>query len=193
MATRDLTRQFLQLRADEKAKVLRRKNIVSHREEGNALMKSAEQEDTSVAIAPGWVDVVNGTNQHVARIKEMMEKLNKLHTSRLMVRFDGSESKYEREIDHVTQEITDEFRSAEKGLRRMAQSDRNGEFSAADAKTRQNVQRALATQLQTLSGDFRKSQKTYLARVKNQKEGPVEFDFLAENDAKQKRRGGADT
>jgi hypothetical protein len=71
MATRDLTRQFLQLRADEKAKVLRRKNIVSHREEGNALMKSAEQEATSVAIAPGWVDVVNGTNQHVARIKDM--------------------------------------------------------------------------------------------------------------------------
>ncbi|ETI45920.1 hypothetical protein, variant [Phytophthora nicotianae CJ01A1] len=110
-----------------------------------------------------------------------------------MVRFDGQESKYEREIDQLTQDITDEFRSAEKGLRRMAQSDRNGEFSAADAKTRQNVQRALATQLQTLSGDFRKSQKTYLARVKNQKEGPVEFDFLAENDAKQKRRGGADT
>lgn len=54
MATRDLTRSFLQLRADEKAKVLRRKNIVSHREEGNALMKSAEQEATSVAIAPGW-------------------------------------------------------------------------------------------------------------------------------------------
>ncbi|KAF1772099.1 Syntaxin-16 [Phytophthora cactorum] len=193
MATRELTRQFLQLRADEKAKVLRRKNIVSHREEGNALIKSADQEATSVAIAPGWVDVVNGTNQHVARIKEMMEKLNKLHTSRLMVRFDGQESKYEREIDQLTQDITDEFRSAEKGLRRMAQSDRNGEFSAADAKTRQNVQRALATQLQTLSGDFRKSQKTYLARVKNQKEGPVEFDFLAENDAKQKRRGGADT
>ncbi|KAH7484167.1 hypothetical protein PRIC1_003469 [Phytophthora ramorum] len=193
MATRDVTRQFLQLRADEKAKVLRRKNIVSHREEGNALMQSADQESTSVAIAPGWVDVVNGTNQHVARIKERMEKLNKLHTSRLMVRFDGSESKYEQEIDHVTQDITDEFRSAEKGLRRMAQSDRNGEFSAADAKTRQNVQRALATQLQTLSGDFRKSQKTYLARVKNQKEGPVEFDFLSENDAKQKRRGGGDT
>lgn len=187
MATRDLTRTFLQLRADEKAKVLRRKNIVSHREEGGALM--AATESTSVAIAPGWVDVVNGTNQHVARLKEMMEKLNKLHTSRLMVRFDGSESKYEQEIDQVTQDITDEFRSAEKGLRRMAQSDRDGEFSAADAKTRQNVQRALATQLQTLSGDFRKSQKTYLAKVKSQKEGPVEFDFLAENEAKQKRRG----
>ncbi|RLN89601.1 hypothetical protein BBJ28_00011587, partial [Nothophytophthora sp. Chile5] len=190
MATRDLTRAFLQLRADEKAKVLRRKNIVSHREEGNALMKSADQDAASVTIAPGWVDVVGGTNQHVARIKEMstwmLEKLSKLHTSRLMVRFDGSESKYEQEIGQVTQEITDEFRSAEKGLRRMAQSERGGNFSAADAKTRQNVQRC------TLSGDFRKSQKTYLARVKNQKEGPVEFDFLSENEAKQKRRSGGD-
>ncbi|KAL7694463.1 putative target SNARE coiled-coil domain, RNA polymerase II assembly factor Rtp1 domain 2 [Plasmopara halstedii] len=193
MATRDITRQFLQLRADEKAKVLRRKNIVSHREEGSALIKSEEQEVASVVIAPVWVDVVNVTNQHVTRIKGMMEKLNKLHANRLMVRFDGQESKYEREIDQLTQDITDEFRNAEKGLRRMAQSDRNGEFSAADAKTRQNVQRALATQLQTLSGDFRKSQKTYLTRVKNQKEGPVEFDFLAENETKQNRRGGADT
>ncbi|RQM11789.1 hypothetical protein KXD40_002881 [Peronospora effusa] len=193
MATRDLTRQFMQRRADAKAKVLRRKNIVSHREEEKELCKSTEQDSTNVTIAPKWVNVVNGTNQHVARIKGMMEKLNQLHTSRLMVRFDGSESKYEQEIDHVTLEITDEFRSAEKGLRRMAQSDRNEEFSATDAKTRQNVQRALATQLQTLSSDFRKSQKMYLARVKNQKEGPVEFDFLTENDAKHKRHGRADT
>ena len=72
-----------------------------------------------------------------------VERLHKLHTSRLMVRFDGSESKYEQEIDDVTQEITAEFRSAEKGLRKMAQSDGNREFSAADAKTRQNVQRCV--------------------------------------------------
>ena len=60
-----------------------------------------------------------------------------------MVRFDGSESKYEQEIDDVTQEITDEFRCAEKGLRKMAHDDENMEFSAADAKTRQNVQRCV--------------------------------------------------
>ena len=52
-------------------------------------------------------------------------RLHTLHTSRLMVRFDGSESKYEQEIDDVTQEITDEFRSAEKGLRKMAQGGQN--------------------------------------------------------------------
>lgn len=72
MATRELTKSFLQLRADAKAKSLRRKNIVNHSEEGNALMKNG---DSSVAhvlnIAPGWVDVVGETNQYVARIKEM--------------------------------------------------------------------------------------------------------------------------
>lgn len=48
--------------------------------------------------------------------------------------------------------------------------------------------RALATQLQTLSGDFRKTQKDYLGKVKNQKSGPVEFDFLSESNTKATRR-----
>ncbi|TYZ65523.1 hypothetical protein PybrP1_000807, partial [[Pythium] brassicae (nom. inval.)] len=47
---------------------------------------------------------------------------------------------------------------------------------------------ALATQLQSLSGEFRKSQKDYLAKVKNQKAGPVEFDFLSETNSKAARR-----
>ncbi|TMW58716.1 hypothetical protein Poli38472_010275 [Pythium oligandrum] len=182
MATRDLTRAFSQLRTDAKAKSLRRKNIVNYTEEGNALMKNgADMHDWEAAhgsVAPGWVTVVGETNQHVAMIKEMMEKLSKLHTKRLMVRFDGSDSQHEKEIDQLTQDITDEFRNAERGLQRMG---KQGDQSAADAKTRQNVQRALATQLQTLSGDFRRSQKDYLAKVKNQKQGPVEFEFLRES------------
>ncbi|KAJ0410199.1 hypothetical protein P43SY_002531 [Pythium insidiosum] len=189
MATRDLTRNFVQLRSDAKAKSLRRKNIVSYTEEGSALVKNAadthDWEAAHGSVPPGWVSVVGETNQHVAQIKEMMEKLSKLHTKRLMVRFDGSESQHEQEIDHLTQQITEEFRSAERGLQRMI---KQGDHSAADAKTRQNVQRALATQLQTLSGEFRKSQKEYLGRVKNQKQGPVEFDFLSEESNKAGRR-----
>ena len=69
-----------------------------------------------------------------------MEKLSKLHTKRLMVRFDGSESKHEQEIESVTQEITDEFRNAERVLQRMASREQQA-TSAADAKARQNVQR----------------------------------------------------
>lgn len=69
-----------------------------------------------------------------------VDKLGKLHTKRLMVRFDNSESEHEHEIEMVTQQITDEFRVAEKGLQRMANRDQ-GDVSAADAKTRQNVLR----------------------------------------------------
>lgn len=103
-----------------------------------------------------------------------------------MVRFDNSESQHEEEIEHLTQEITGAFRSAERGLQRMG---KQGDQSAADAKTRQNVQRALATQLQALSGDFRKSQKDYLGKVKGQKDsGPVEFDFLSDTKSANGRR-----
>lgn len=71
MATRELTKSFQQLRADAKAKSLRRKNIVNHSEEGNALMKNGDAAVHALNIAPGWVDVVGETNQYVARIKEM--------------------------------------------------------------------------------------------------------------------------
>lgn len=70
----------------------------------------------------------------------VVDKLNKLHTKRLMVRFDGSESKHEQEIEEVTAEITNEFRKAERGLQKMASRE---DQSAADAKTRQNVQRCV--------------------------------------------------
>lgn len=51
---------------------------------------------------------------------------------------------------------------------------------------RHYANRALATQLQTLSGEFRKTQKEYLGRVKKQKTEPVEFDFI--NNPKPERR-----
>lgn len=71
MATRELTRAFVQLRKDAKAKSLRRKNITGHGDEGNALMKNGDWDATHVAVAPGWVDVVNETNEHVAHIRSL--------------------------------------------------------------------------------------------------------------------------
>ncbi|OQR82056.1 syntaxin [Thraustotheca clavata] len=185
MATRDLTRTYVALRSDVKAKVARRRQMVSAdvHMEGNSLMRNAEMRSdlegtAKMQGAPAWVDAVTDVNIHIARIKHLMEKLGKIHTKRLMVRFDGSESEHEREIESITGEITSEFRSAE----RILKAKMNGKdgISEADAKTRQNVQRALATQLQTLSADFRKSQKEYLDRVKNQRQGPAEFEFLSE-------------
>lgn len=75
MATRDLTRSFTQLRADAKAKSLRRRNIGGGghaAEEANALVSGGTaSQHTALHVAPGWVDVVGDTNQHVARLTDM--------------------------------------------------------------------------------------------------------------------------
>ncbi|KAF0721909.1 hypothetical protein Ae201684P_020863 [Aphanomyces euteiches] len=201
MATRDLTRAFANLRTDVKAKVARRRQMASHlpdvHHEANSLMRNAELRSdidleaamSSTQNAPAWVDAVTDVNIHIARVKDLMDKLTKIRTKRLMVRFDDSETDQEREIESITADITAEFRKAEAILKSKMNA-KDG-LTDADAKTRQNVQRALATQLQTLSSDFRKSQKEYLDRVKNQRQGPKEFDFLSES-SKPKRSTGID-
>ena len=126
----------------------------------------------------------------------VVEQLQRLHTKRLMVRFDGTEVQDEQDIDLATQSITAMFRQAEKTLKRMATGAQVHE-AGVDAKIRENVQRfvrhrwyprtdlrasrGLPTKLQSLSVEFRKSQKDYLSRVKKQKQGSSEFDFLSQN------------
>jgi hypothetical protein len=73
MATRDLSRTFLQLRQDAKAKSLRRKNMIGYHDSAG-LMKNADKKDWEAAndtIPPGWVGVVGETNQYIASIKEL--------------------------------------------------------------------------------------------------------------------------
>lgn len=48
----------------------------------------------------------------------------------------------------------------------------------SEQKIRTNIQRSLATQLQSLSSEFRRSQKEYLNRVALEKKGPEAFEFL---------------
>ncbi|KAJ8564016.1 hypothetical protein ON010_g7332 [Phytophthora cinnamomi] len=213
MATRDLTRAFLQLRADEKAKVLRRKNIVSHREEGNALMKSADQEATQRRHRPRLGgrrerhQPARGAHQGDDGEAEQAAHESPdgaLRRVRVQVRAGdrprhaGDHGRIPQRREGTTADGAERQERRVLGRGRQDEAERTAVRALAWLAGRRGlllvmmfscVSRALATQLQTLSGDFRKSQKTYLARVKNQKEGPVEFDFLAENEAKQKRRG----
>jgi syntaxin 16 len=109
--------------------------------------------------------------------------LSALHTKRLMVTFDSDESAQEREIDMLTQEITDTFRHAEANLKQIQrQDDRNA--TPQDLAVRSNMQKSMARKLQALSMNFRQSQKEYLARVRAQKTGDEAFDFLNEETKK---------
>jgi syntaxin 16 len=80
-----------------------------------------------------------------------------LHNKRLMVNFESDEVKQERDIDNITQEITEIFRSAEaslKGFSRQLES-----TSDVDRVVMTNIQRSMAKKLQSLSTGFRTSQK----------------------------------
>ncbi|XP_041018246.1 syntaxin-41-like isoform X2 [Juglans microcarpa x Juglans regia] len=125
----------------------------------------------TVGLPPAWVDDSEevAANIQCARVK--MAELTKAHAKALMPSFgDGKED--QRLIEALTQEITDILRRSGKRLQKLSASG-----SAEDSNVRKNVQRSLATDLQTLSMDLRRKQSTYLKRLQKQKEGPEGVDL----------------
>ena len=119
-------------------------------------------------LPPYWVDNVDETNTLFEDINSRMTNLRRVCKKRLMAFDDREEEKLEREIGSLMNTITELFKRAESSLKRI--------FSSAmlskddrDAQVRRNIQRALATQLQNLSFDFRKQQKNYLRKIQDKK------------------------
>ena len=99
-----------------------------------------------------------------------------------MVTFDSDELQQEQEIDYVTKEVTDVFRHAEGILKQFSKQGDESSISTSERTVRNNMQRSLAKKLQGLSGSFRTSQKEYMTRLREQKNGSGDkgFDFLSE-------------
>ncbi|KAL3538240.1 hypothetical protein ACH5RR_001606 [Cinchona calisaya] len=125
----------------------------------------------TVGLPPAWVDVSEEIAANVQCVRSKMAELAKAHAKALMPSFgDGKED--QRRIESLTQEITDLLRKSEKKLQRLSA---NG--PSEDSNVRKNVQRSLATDLQSLSMELRKKQSTYLKRLQQQKEGPDGVDL----------------
>ena len=138
---------------------------------------------------PFWVDMVRNSERRVKRIEDLVERLHEAHKNRLMVRFgeevDGTR---DEEIDKLTSEITKTFGYAKGELKQIGTSG-NGVDEVAICK---NIQKTIASRLQTLSLNFRKSQKEYLETLRAQKEGksPIFIDNDEDEDAEMRREGG---
>ena len=141
-------------------------------------------------LPPYWVDNVDETTVQLEDINKRMINLSRVCKKRLMAFDDREEQKLEREITFMNM-ITELFKRAEGSLRRI--------FSASmvpkddrDAQVRKNIQRALATQLQNLSFDFRKQQKKYLRKIQDKKNDTAGKGFFVpdENDLKDSQRNG---
>ncbi|KAK6159826.1 hypothetical protein DH2020_003207 [Rehmannia glutinosa] len=125
----------------------------------------------AVGLPPAWVDLSEEIAANIQRARGKMTELAKAHAKALMPSFgDGKED--QRRIEALTQEITDLLRKSEKRLQRLSAAG-----PSEDSNIRKNVQRSLATDLQTLSMELRRKQSTYLKRLQQQKEGPDGVDL----------------
>ncbi|GMY21843.1 syntaxin-43-like isoform X1 [Fagus crenata] len=125
----------------------------------------------TVGLPPAWVDVSEEIAANVQRARTKMAELAKAHAKALMPSFgDGKEDQHL--IEALTQEITTLIKRSEKKLQRLSAAG-----PSEDSNVRKNVQRSLATDLQSLSMELRKKQSTYLKRLRQQKEGQDGVDI----------------
>ncbi|XP_047976629.1 syntaxin-43-like isoform X2 [Salvia hispanica] len=125
----------------------------------------------AVGLPPAWVDVSEEIATNIQRVRGKMADLSKAHAKALMPSFgDGKED--QRHIEALTLEITDLLKKSEKRLQRLSVGG-----PSEDSNIRKNVQRSLATDLQTLSMELRKKQSVYLKRIRQQKEGSDGVDL----------------
>lgn len=119
----------------------------------------------TIGLPPAWVDVSEEISVNMQRARTKMAELVKAHAKALTPSFgDGKED--QRQIEMLTQEITNLLKKSEKMLLRLSTTG-----PSEDSNVRKNVQRSLATDLQNLSMELRKKQSTYLKRLRQQKEG----------------------
>ncbi len=195
MATRNLTRRFLESRNASKAN--RALNVdatdssdvhLINLENGdNSSSSSASSgnwtEQAKRSLPPIWVDRIEQIEEDTLKIQSKMKELSTLHSKRLMVDFATDEATQEREIDKTTQAITSIFRHAESLLKQFSKQGDEGRISKQEMTVRNNLTRSTAKKLQGLSLAFRTSQKEYLARMSAQKKGgkatDTNLDFLS--------------
>lgn len=128
---------------------------------------STQHSALSTALPPAWVDVSEEVAQDIAKIKNKMAELSKLHGKAVLVTFGDNDD--ECSIEVLTQEVTRLFKRTEQRLRKLSEG---ATESNEEEKVRKNVIVAWASELQKLSMDFRKQQKDYLQRMQKQQQRP---------------------
>ncbi|OQR99676.1 syntaxin-like protein [Achlya hypogyna] len=139
-----------------------------HRRGLHEMETGNRQEEVS---KPSWTQAVDVANECMTQLQQKLEYLQKMHTRRLMVRFDDSESQHDSDIDAMTQDISQLFHRAEAALHKVTREPLTAASipSSAERTVRVNVQRALASKLQDLSARYRRSQREYMETLRSQR------------------------
>eukprot|EP01036_Dinobryon_divergens_P030635 gene30635-39908_t len=184
MACRNLTKKFIDIRNAAKANRSLRANDDRDSSDESGPLRQGEDSSNWKAVKnslpPKWVESIERVEEDISKIQLKIKDLGILHSKRLMVNFEDDEAQQERDIDAKTREITEVFHHAEGILKVFGQKADDKSLSGAERSLRKNMQTQMAKKLQGLSISFRKSQKDYMNRIKEQKSGSgaQAFDFL---------------
>lgn len=126
----------------------------------------------AMSLPPVWVDTSEDISNNMQQARVKMNELVKAHAKALRPTF-GDNKAEQQMIEWLTHEITSLLKKCEKSLQQLS----TGKGPNEDATLRKNVQRSLATNLQSLSMEFRKQQKGYLERLQRQQDVPVGADL----------------
>lgn len=112
---------------------------------------------------PYWVVYCSEAEKDMALIKDQMPELEKLHKSALVDFSDDMDT--EHEIELLTGRISEIFQHCQLLIRKIGHPPKGTKETPDQTKLRHNAQISLATSLQDLSQEFRKTQSNYLKRL----------------------------
>ncbi|RKP19792.1 t-SNARE [Rozella allomycis CSF55] len=130
-------------------------------------MKLIEDKFANVSIdmsaaPPVWMDIVYKVEEDMKSIIENLNVLQSLQKKNLLPGFDDL-SATEESIENVSRSISQKFHSAQDKIKNITQITRLS--SDQEQSLAKNVQTSLATKLQDLTSQFRKSQSNYMKKL----------------------------
>lgn len=129
------------------------------------------EDAVTIGLPPAWVDISEEIATNIQRARSKISTLVKTYAKALMPTF-GDTITDQHAIEELTQDITHLLKRSEQMLQQLS-----GHGRSEDASVQKNVQRSLATDLQSLSMEFRKQQKAYLQRLQQLQDGPDGVDI----------------
>lgn len=171
MSFRDLTDLFLILRN----KAISSKQIYSDQNNDDSAALVLNLEDANfdnrvfLKSPPSWANDVDQVQYELIQIGKKMKELAMLHDKYLTrPTLNDDDIKEEKTIDALTQEITKMFNLSQLKIKQIINKKNRAQKSEQLVMT--NVVNSLARSLQELTINFRKSQNTYLNRIKSREE-----------------------
>lgn len=179
MATRSLTEIFILMRNN----ALQSRNIFSEQLSDDRMalvssvnidLESGSVNTRSARLPPEWIDGVEEVQYELTRIKQKMKELVSLHDKHLTRPTLDDNVDEEHAIEIQTQEITQMFSHCQRLIQQITARSRRG--TDQEMKLSQNIIMSLIRSVQDLSNNFRKSQSSYLNKMRSREERSQFFD-----------------